>query len=223
MQRFKVAMLLRLKFLESMQRRPLFQETPLKHVYVFSDRVTMYPGDEPNRGNGSGIEAYAWYVWEQGYKGTPQIDWIVTTPSDSNTGAAHVLPKDLLIDDPHDILPGLSSEEYEALKTSIADIGSKSSYCRSTPEHHRRQGKVACQRGTGHRVSMYPSLRGIRDRTAPVAAPTQLQSPPPYSSRRSERRLPLVFQDRSADRQSGVGRYSSAVFEEHCRFGSGGT
>ena len=121
--RFKVAMLLRLKFLESMQRRPLFQETPLKHVYVFSDRVTMYPGDEPNRGNGSGFEAYAWYVWEQGYEGTPQIDWIVTTPSDSSTGAAHVLPKDLLVDDPHDILPGLSSEEYEALKTSIADIG----------------------------------------------------------------------------------------------------
>ena len=120
---FKVAMLLRLKFLESMQRRPLFQETPLKHVYVFSDRVTMYPGDEPNRGNGSGFEAYAWYVWEQGYEGTPQIDWIVTTPSDSSTGAAHVLPNDLLVDDTHDILPGLSSEEYEALKTSIADFG----------------------------------------------------------------------------------------------------
>ena len=59
---FKVAMLLRLSFLESLKRRPLFKETPLKMVYVFSDRVTMYPGDQPNRGNGP--TAYAWYVWE---------------------------------------------------------------------------------------------------------------------------------------------------------------
>jgi hypothetical protein len=76
---FKVAMFLRLSFLESARRYPLFQETPLKTVYVFSNRLSLYPGDQPNRGGGS--LAFAWFIWEHSYVGKPQIDWILRDTS----------------------------------------------------------------------------------------------------------------------------------------------
>ena len=66
----KVAMLLRLAFLESKDRYELFQTTPLKTVYVFSKRLTM-------AANGSAMIPFAWFVWEHGYTGKPQIEWIL--------------------------------------------------------------------------------------------------------------------------------------------------
>ena len=71
----KVAMLLKLNFLEGQKRNGLFKTTPLKAVYVFSKRLSFDKGDE--KGKGNGLLAYAWYVWEKGYKGKPQIDWIL--------------------------------------------------------------------------------------------------------------------------------------------------
>jgi len=72
----KVAMLLKLNFLESARRYEMFKNTPLKHVLVFSKRLTFYEPDSDKKGK-SGLLAYAWYVWEQGYEGQPQIDWIL--------------------------------------------------------------------------------------------------------------------------------------------------
>lgn len=66
----KVAMLLRLAFLESKDRYDLFQATPLKTVYVFSKRLSM-------AANGSAMIPFAWFVWEHGYTGKPQIEWIL--------------------------------------------------------------------------------------------------------------------------------------------------
>lgn len=71
----KVIMLLKLNFLEGQKRYNLFKETPLKTVYVFSKRLSFDKGDE--KGKGNGLLAYAWYVWEQGYKGSPTIEWIL--------------------------------------------------------------------------------------------------------------------------------------------------
>jgi len=71
----KVAMLLKLNFLEGQKRHQLFKSTPLKNVYVFSKRLSFDKGDE--KGKGNGLLAYAWYVWEQGYEGKPMIDWIL--------------------------------------------------------------------------------------------------------------------------------------------------
>ena len=71
----KVAMLLRLAFLESENRYEMFKTTPLKKVYVFSKRLTMSA-----RGKGAkkgGMIPFAWFVWEHGYEGSPQIDWIL--------------------------------------------------------------------------------------------------------------------------------------------------
>jgi hypothetical protein len=72
----KVAFLLKLNFLESASRYPMFKSTPLKKVYVFSKRINFYEGTlESNKR--SGVLAFAWYVWEHGYEGEPTIDWIL--------------------------------------------------------------------------------------------------------------------------------------------------
>jgi hypothetical protein len=62
---YKVAMLLKLTFLESQSRYRLFQETPPKRVYVFSKRLSLYRGGVENRGGGT--TAFAWFVWEHGH------------------------------------------------------------------------------------------------------------------------------------------------------------
>lgn len=71
----RVYMLLKLQFLESSSRYEFFQNTPLKNVYVFCKRITMYPGNDEKPKN-SGQIAYAWYEWEHGYNGKPMIEWI---------------------------------------------------------------------------------------------------------------------------------------------------
>jgi len=69
----KVAMLLKLAFLEGGKRKGMFLRTPLKKVYVFSNRITMgRNGDEYK----SGMMAFAWFVWDHEYKGEPTIGWL---------------------------------------------------------------------------------------------------------------------------------------------------
>jgi len=77
----KVAMLLRLSFLESQQRYRLFRETPLETVYVFSRRLSLNRGgvEAPS----SGAVAYAWFVWRHGYQGEPRLRWLPPSPTSS--------------------------------------------------------------------------------------------------------------------------------------------
>lgn len=70
----KVAMLLKLAFLEGGKRRRMFETTPLKTVHVFSKRLCMTRNGEPQRGGG--MIAFAWFVWDKSYKGKPTIGWI---------------------------------------------------------------------------------------------------------------------------------------------------
>jgi len=72
---WKVVMLLKLSFLESINRYEFFKNTPLKKVYVFCKRVNMFPEWQPQPKNSWTI-AYAWYVWEKWYEWEPIIDWI---------------------------------------------------------------------------------------------------------------------------------------------------
>ena len=71
----KVAMFLKLVFLESQSRYELFQNTPLRTVYVFSRRLN--PAKEGDTRKHSGLIAYAWFIWEHGYEGKPTIEWIL--------------------------------------------------------------------------------------------------------------------------------------------------
>lgn len=71
-----VIVLLKLQFLESVDRYEFFNNTHLKKVYIICRRVTMYPDWEPEPKNSWTI-AYAWYVWEKWYDWKPEIEWIL--------------------------------------------------------------------------------------------------------------------------------------------------
>lgn len=72
-------MFLKLTFLEGKARQiDLFSKHPPKKVYVFSERVMCAKnGDfETMKQTGGSAVAYAWYVWEKGYQGKTEIEWI---------------------------------------------------------------------------------------------------------------------------------------------------
>jgi hypothetical protein len=71
----KVAMLLRTAFLEGQKRKIFFEECPPKTVWQFSKRIACAKnGDFKTQGGGA--MAYAWFVWEKGYKGDTVIKWL---------------------------------------------------------------------------------------------------------------------------------------------------
>jgi hypothetical protein len=71
----KVAMFLKLTFLEGKKRRELFNKYPPKIIYVFSERQKCaINGDFEN--TGSSAACYAWFVWEKDIKEYPTLKWI---------------------------------------------------------------------------------------------------------------------------------------------------
>lgn len=74
----KIAMFLKLQFLEWKRRKELFKKYPPKAVYVFSERIMCAKnGDfEWMKKLGGSAVAYAWYVWENGWNWEPVIRWI---------------------------------------------------------------------------------------------------------------------------------------------------
>ena len=73
----KIAMLLRLNFLEGKKRRELFDTAPPARIYVASGRINCCKnGDfsKAQRDNNS-AQAYAWFIWEKGYKGDTVVKW----------------------------------------------------------------------------------------------------------------------------------------------------
>jgi hypothetical protein len=74
----KVAMLLKLAFLEGQERAALFQSSPLARVWVFSRRLAFVPGGTTNarKIDGGGMMAFAWFVFQHGHIGPPTLGWI---------------------------------------------------------------------------------------------------------------------------------------------------
>lgn len=70
----KVAMFLKLQFLEGKKRKKMFEQNPPKIVYVSSSRLNCAKNGEFNKYESSAI-AYAWFIWEKGYKGDTVIKW----------------------------------------------------------------------------------------------------------------------------------------------------
>lgn len=70
----KVAMFLKLTFLEGKARKEMFKKYPPRTVYVFSSRVCCGKNGEFDSKNNA--VAYAWFVWEKGFKGDPKIKWV---------------------------------------------------------------------------------------------------------------------------------------------------
>ena len=74
----KVAMFLKLTFLESKSRRQLFEKHPPKTVWVFSERVHCAKNGDFEKYGRRGVSAvaYAWFIWEVGYSGETVVKWI---------------------------------------------------------------------------------------------------------------------------------------------------
>jgi hypothetical protein len=74
----KVAMLLKVGFLEGLERAAVFDGQPLARVWVYRGRQSFLKnGDQAKSMNGKGgMIAYAWFVWEHGYTGKPTLGWI---------------------------------------------------------------------------------------------------------------------------------------------------
>jgi len=74
--RKKIALFLRLGFLEGKTRFNMFQdkEYPLKNIYVFSRRISF--GQYAGTHDKGGMIPFAWYVWDKEYEGEPTIKWI---------------------------------------------------------------------------------------------------------------------------------------------------
>lgn len=70
----KVAMLLKIAFLEGIERGKLFRETPLARVWTFSQRLAFVPGgsSEARKLDGGGMMAFAWFVWDHEW---PREKW----------------------------------------------------------------------------------------------------------------------------------------------------
>lgn len=73
----RVAMFLKLTFLESKSRRELFNKNQLEYLYVSSSRLQCAKnGDFITYGKGTGTAvAYGWYIFKKGFNGEPKIRW----------------------------------------------------------------------------------------------------------------------------------------------------
>ena len=71
----KVAMFLKITFLEGQARKELFAKYPPKTVYVFSKRIVCAKNGDFDAAGSSAV-AYGWFIWEKGYTGNPIIRWI---------------------------------------------------------------------------------------------------------------------------------------------------
>ena len=74
----KLALFLKLQFLEGKKRKKMFKKYPPKVVYVSSSRLLCAKNAnfKKMRDGGGSAVAYAWFVWVKGFKGGPIIKWI---------------------------------------------------------------------------------------------------------------------------------------------------
>lgn len=72
----KVAMFLKIQFLEGRARKELFDKYPPKKVYVFSSRINCAKNGDFEKYKSSAV-CYAWFIWEKGFKGHPTIGWLI--------------------------------------------------------------------------------------------------------------------------------------------------
>lgn len=67
----KVCMFLKVQFLEGKSRRKMFEENPPKTVWVSTSRIQCGKNGQFK----DSMVAYAWYVWEKGFKGNTTLKW----------------------------------------------------------------------------------------------------------------------------------------------------
>lgn len=70
----KVAMFLKLTTLEGAARyQKIYKNNPPVRIHVYSKRIQCSKNGEFTGGS---AVCYAWFIWEKGFKGKTEIDWI---------------------------------------------------------------------------------------------------------------------------------------------------
>ena len=75
----KIAMFLKIQFLEGVARREMFKKYPPKYVYVFTKRQNPLRNGSPVDENGkawASTMCFAWFIWEEGFNGDTIVRWI---------------------------------------------------------------------------------------------------------------------------------------------------
>lgn len=72
----KIAMFVKLTFLETKGRKELFLKHPPKTIYVSASRLHCWKNGDKEASAGSNAIAYIWIVWEKGFEGCTSIKWI---------------------------------------------------------------------------------------------------------------------------------------------------
>jgi len=75
----KIAMFLKIQFLESEKRKKMFEKYPPKTIYVFSKRQNPLRNGNPLDEKGkpwNSTMCFAWFVWEKGSTIEPMVRWL---------------------------------------------------------------------------------------------------------------------------------------------------
>lgn len=70
----KLALLNKTVFLEGVKRGAWLETTPLRKVLVFKKRLKMTRNGMDIKGGG--MISFSWFIWERGYLGKPEIEWV---------------------------------------------------------------------------------------------------------------------------------------------------
>ncbi|WP_316859956.1 hypothetical protein [uncultured Cohaesibacter sp.] len=74
----KVVFLLPLSWLTGAKRSRFLEATPLCRVHILAPRPSMPPGPvvEANIEPGGGTKDFAWFVWQRGFEGNPEVHFL---------------------------------------------------------------------------------------------------------------------------------------------------
>lgn len=72
---YKVAMFLKIQYLEGKRRRKLFDTMPPKRIWVSSSRLNCAKNGDFETYKTNSAASYAWFVWEKGFRGDTIIKW----------------------------------------------------------------------------------------------------------------------------------------------------
>jgi hypothetical protein len=75
----KIAMFLKIQFLEGAKRREMFKNYPPKYIYVFTKRQNPWRNGSQVDEKGkpwSSTMCFAWFIWEKGSKTEPIVRWL---------------------------------------------------------------------------------------------------------------------------------------------------
>jgi len=75
----KLAMFMKIQFLEGEKRRQFYKDNPPKVIYVFTKRMSTFNNGSEVDENGkpwATTMCHAWFVWEKGFTGETVVKWL---------------------------------------------------------------------------------------------------------------------------------------------------